>query len=1017
MMKKCKRKYPWWFFTLLLGLLCSSNLIAQQATLSGLVTDKSGEPLAGTTVIIKGTTSGTMTDTNGNYELQASITPNSVLVISYVGYLTQEVVIGNRTLINVELEEDVSILGEVIVTGYQTERKADLTGAVSVVKMDDIISNPTGNIISTLAGRLPGVTISTDGTPGGVNADALIRGVTTINSTGPLYVIDGVQTRSGIATLLNANDVESIQVLKDAASASIYGVQAANGVIIITTKKAAKGQLDVDFDVQYTASTFHTGIKMLNAQQWGESYWTAYLNDGVKPSHDLYGNGPAPVIPAFIDDEETIPAGDTYWADEVYKTSLLQNYNLTLTRGGESGSSILSFNYFDEDGLIKYTKFTRFNVRYGSSYSFLKNKLRIGENLNVSNWNTINKPGGIEELTIAQHPIIPVYDMNGGYAGPTQGIGDKPNPIRLLDQVKTNRNNYMRLFGNLYAEIEPIKNLILRSNVGINYQNSMSTSFEPRWKEGDRRVDKNALNSNSSMSRDWVFSNTLTYNIKINTHAINALVGTEAKQTMGESMGGRREEFLIEAIDYRYLSSGDGAQTNSGSGSLSTIYSMFGKVNYSWMDRYLFSATLRRDASSVFGKNNRAGIFPAGSIGWRISKEDFMSSIPAISDLKLRVSWGQNGNDQISNEATYTLYGTNLITGGYDINGSNQGVISGGLVRTRTGNPNIKWEVTTQTNYGVDLALFENRLSLTADYFIKKTDDMLITLPYLAIIGEGGNMNSNGASMENKGFEVLVSWMDDLDFGLHYEISLTGAVYKNVITYLPPDIYYTWGGGNGIDMSIVGQPYGSWFGYVADGLFRTQEDLESGVRQAGYGLGRVRYVDLNGDKIINTLDRKWLGSDNPKFDGGLNVAVAYKSFDMSFYLRGLVRDAWNNSKFYTDFFQLWTGNHGTRLLGAWNSNENFDSDIPALTALNTNNEDRGSTYYIEDGSFMKLKNLVIGYTLPKGVLDRLNIRSMRLYLQGQDLFTLTKYTGADPEVLGYNYPLPRSYTFGLSLGF
>jgi TonB-linked SusC/RagA family outer membrane protein len=998
-------------------LMFGIQVFGQKTTITGKVTESStNNPLPGVTVLEKGTSNGTTTNTEGNFSI--TVNNESVLIFSFIGFSSQEISVKGKTKIDMSLSQKLLDLEEVIVTGYGTQKKADLTGAVSVVKMSDVTSNSTANIMATLPGRLPGVTISIDGTPGGGNASALIRGVTTINSSGPLYVIDGIQTRSDISTLLNSNDVESIQVLKDAASASIYGVQAANGVIIITTKKAVKNQTRVDFDVLFTTERFHTGIKMLNTEQWGETYWTAYKNDGVKPNHVLYGNGNVPVIPEFIDaPKNTIQSGNTNWANEIYKPSFLQNYNLTLSKGSENGSSTLSFNYYDEDGLVKYTNFTRFNIRYGSSYSFLKNRFRVGESLNLSSWTSIGQPGGIEELVIAQHPIIPVYDIYGGYAGPTSGIGDKPNPVRLVDQQKTNRSNYFRTFGNIYTEIEPFKNFVLRSSIGINYQNSMNSNFEPKWKEGDRVVDLNALNSSASLSRDWVFSNTLTYDIKFKNHSINALIGTEAKQYMSESLSGRREDYLIESLDYRYLSTGNGSQTNSGSGSLNTYVSYFGKVNYSFLDRYLLSGTIRRDLSSRFGKNNRGGTFPAMSVGWRISKEGFMKNINSISDLKLRASWGQNGNDQISSNATYTIYGTNLTNGGYDINGSNQGVISTGIIRNSTGNADVKWEITTQTNLGIDMTLFKDHLSMTVDYFIKNTEGMLISVPYAAVIGEGGNMSSNGASMQNKGLEGLLTWRDNLDLGLHYEVTLTGSHYSNLITYLPQAIYYTWGGGDGISNSIVGQPYGSWFGYVTNGLYRTQNDIESDIKQVGYGLGRIRYEDLNHDKIINTWDRTWLGSNNPKFEGGLNVAINYKSFDMSFYLRGMKRDAYNNSRFYTDFFQLWTGNHSVRLLDAWNSTDHINSNIPALTALNSNTEDRTSTYFIEDGSFVKMKSLIIGYTLPKEMLTRVNIRSMRVFIQGEDLFTITKYTGADPEGLGYSFPLPRKYTFGINVGF
>lgn len=1001
----------------LLALLLSFNTWAQEKKITGRITDQdTKQPLAGATVSVKGTKIITQSGADGSFSVSV---PNdaSVLSISYIGMESQEIAVGGKSDVVISLPRVGASLNEVVVTGYSTERKKDITGAVSVIKMKDVASIPTGNVMSTLQGRVPGVNINTNGTPGGVGTDVSIRGITTINNNTPLYVIDGVQTRANIATLLNANDVESIQILKDAASASIYGTQAANGVIIITTKKAGKNQLKVDFDAQMTAQYFHTGIEMLNAQQWGEVYWKAYQNDGIQPRHDLYGSGPAPVIPEFINSKRTIRAGNTNWADEVYTTSLLRNYNVSVSRGVENGSSTFSLNYFDQDGIIKYTNFQRFNARFNSDYSFLNNRLRIGENANISRWNEKVKPGGIEELTIAQHPLIPVYDIKGGYAGPTQGLGDKPNPVRLLNQQRDNRNSQWRIFGNLYAEAEPIKNLVLRSSFGLNYRTGFYTSFEPKWQEGDRTVDKNSLYTKSDNDREWIWSNTVAYKLDVNKHSVNALAGTEAKEVTSEYLDANREDYLIQALDYRYLSAGGGKQTNGGLASRTAMTSLFGKVNYAFNNKYLLSATVRRDASSRFGKNNNAAVFPAVSAGWRISEEDFLKNVSFINSLKLRASWGQNGNDLLDNEATYTKYVTSLILAGYDLSGINQGVIQNGVIKDRTGNPNIRWEVTTQTNFGMDLAVLRNRLSVTLDYYLKQTEDMLIDRPYIAIMGEGGYMAYNGASMDNKGIEGVITWRDNINKNFSYDVSFTGTAYKNKITSLPEDIYYTWGGGNGVDQSIVGQPFGSWMGYRTNGLYRTQEELNSGIDQPGKGLGRVRYVDVNGDKVINDKDRVWLGSDQPKFIGGLNVGVTYKAFDLAFFLNGMVRDAWNNSKFYTDFFQLWTGNHSTRLLQAWDATTNFNSDIPALTAVNRNDEGRGSDYFIEDGSYIKMKNIQLGYTLPRNLSERIRMRNLRVYVQGQDLFTITNYTGADPEGLGYPYPLPRTLTFGFNVGF
>ena len=977
--------------------------------------DNYGAP--GVTIVVKGTSNGTHTDMDGKYELVLNDKSEQVLVYTMIGMTSVEKRVKAGDVVDVIMHEDQLMLDEVVVTGYTTEKKADITGAVSVVKIKDILSIPTGNVMSSLQGRLPGVTISTDGTPGGMGTGTAIRGTTTINNSSPLYVIDGVQTRANIATLLNANDVESIQVLKDAASASIYGTQAANGVIIITTKKAGKNQTRIDFDAQLSVQTFHTGIKMLNAQQWGDTYWKSHLNDGLKPSHDVYGNGATAVIPEFIDLKKTIRSGDTNWANEVYGTALLQNYNLTVSKGVENGSSSFSFNYYDQDGLVKETNFRRFNARMNSQYSYLDNKLRIGENATVSNWSQKLKPGGIEELAIAQHPIIPVYDMNGGYAGPTQGLGDKPNPVRLIKQQANNKNNQWRIFGNMFVEVEPIKNLVARTNFGLNYRSGRESFFEPKWSEGDRVVDKNMLEAKSDEEQEWIWSNTIAYNFDVKKHSISLLGGTETKEYTSDWLSGSREGFLIEDQNYIYLNAGEGKQSNGGLGSTTRMFSVFGKVNYSYDNKYLFSTTVRRDASSRFGKNSNAGVFPAFTAGWRISQESFMKKLTFVNDLKLRGSWGQNGNDQIDNEATYTKYGINTVTGGYDFAGNNNGVISSGIIKLRTGNPNIKWEKTTQTNIGLDASLLNNRLGLTFDYYVKNTNDMLIDRPYIGVVGEGGYMAYNGASMRNNGFEAVVSWRDRIGKDFNYEVTFSATAYKNKITDLPEDIYYTWGGGNGIDKSVVGQPYGSWMGHKTNGLYKTEDDLNDGIQQDGKGLGRIRYADINGDKVIDEKDKTWLGSDQPKFIGGLNLGMSYKNFDMSMFMTGMVRDAYNNSKFYTDFFQLWTGNHGTKLLDAWDPVTNPGSNIPALTAVNRNDEGRMSDYFIEDGSYLKLKSLVIGYTLPLNITTKLKMRSLRVYVQGQDLFTITGYSGADPEGLGYPYPLPRSFSFGLNIGF
>ena len=1015
-------------FTLFLIGICVT-MQAQDLQVSGTVISKAdGFPVIGASVVEVGNAqNGIITDLDGKFTL--TVKQDAEISVSYIGCKTQT--LKAQSVMNIVLEEDSEVLDEVVVTGYMTEKKASLTGSVAVVKMKDVADIPTGNVMSALQGRVAGMNITTDGTPGGMNTSALVRGTTTINNSTPLYVIDGVQTRDNIASILSSNDVESIQVLKDAASAAIYGAQAANGVIIITTKRAKEGDVKVNFDMSLSAQTFATGFDMLNTQQWGEVYWQAYHNSyGSYPSSVVYGSGDTPVIQEYYYDQGgvRIRTGNTDWAKEIYSTALMQNYNLSLSKGFKDGNVALTMNYMNQDGLTRNTDFQRFNTRLTSDFRFLNNKVRIGESFSINYWTRHLNPDGIEENVIAQHPAIPVYDESGNYAGGYVDIlGDKPNLVRLTDNEANNRHRYWRVFGSTYLEIEPVKNLLFRSNFGVNYYNEFNSTFVPAWHEASRVVDTNELNVTHNYSLQWIWSNTLNYSFEINKHSVNALVGMEAKKEYGESLSGYGRGLVIEDLDYRYLDAVTSGQTVGNNVSEYALVSYFAKVNYDYAGKYLLSATVRRDASSRFGMNHNSAVFPSASVGWRISGENFMEKTQSwLSDLKIRASWGINGNDQIDNTATYNKYLVSLQDASYNLVGDGS-TLASGAYKTHSANNNLKWEQTEQWNVGIDAAFLNNRLAVTLDYFSKNTTGMLVERPYIGVIGEGGYMWYNGASMTNKGFEGTFTWRDHVkDF--NYDITLNLAYYKNKVTDLPEDIYYTYGGGDGVSQSLVGQPFGSWMGYKTDGLFRTQAEVDEymqkyDVQIGAPGVGRIRYVDVDGNGIINTSDQTWLGSDQPRVSAGLNLGASWKGIDFSMFFNGMIRDAWNNSKYYTDLFQLWTGNHSTRLLearDAWTAYEQtgvYDSKYPALVAVDNNNESRSSEFFIEDGSYIKLKTLTLGYTLPKKVVDKMKIDNVRVYFQAQNLFTLTNYTGADPEGLGYTYPQPRTYTFGLSVGF
>ena len=957
-------------------LLAAISAQAQNITVHGTVLSKTDdEPLIGASVMSEVLKTGASTDIDGQFTLK--VPEGSKITISYVGYMPLTLVAEPEMTIH--LSEDIEILDEVVVVGYSSEKKSDLTGSVSVVKMKDVSDTPTGNVIQALQGRVAGMNITTDGTPGGL-------------STGT----------------------------------SIRGAQAANGVIIITTKRAKKGESRVTFDATLTLQTYQSGLDMLNADQWGDVYWSAYkYSYGTTPTSELYGNGATPKLQPYVNlNGVMVNPQNTDWEKEIHRTALMQTYSVGLSRGDENGSSSLSLSWLDHDGIIKGSDFQKANARFSSDYGFINNRLRAGGNVTVNWWRQHNAPGRIEENAIKMHPARTVYDSEGNYNDQVAfGLNDTPNIMRQIEEEANNKREYWRVFGNAYLSVEPIKNLIIKTNFGLNYHNGNDKIFTP----ANLRDKTNSLYQYSSKTTDWVWTNTAQYNADFGKNSIMALLGIEAKRNHFEDMFGEGKGLEIEAPDYLYLGNVT-SNKNTGSGASNySMFSVFGKINYTWDNKYLVSFTLRRDASSRLSTSHNYDWFPSVSAGWRISQESFMEGTRSwLSDLKIRGAYGVNGNDIIANDAFYAKYAMDLDRAAYAIGGGNS--LMAGALRSRSTNPDLTWEKTYQTNVGFDASLLNNRLSLSFDYFHKRTDDMLVEKPYIATIGEGGYCWYNGGSMVNKGFEISAEWRQSLNKNFSYSVGLNVTAMKNEVTDLMKDIYYTWGGGNGIDKSIVGHALGSWLGYKTDGVFRTQEEVDAymaryNVSFGSPAVGRVRYVDANGDGEINDRDRTWLGTDLPKAQFGLSFGANWKQFDLSLFFSSIIRDAWNNSKYYTDFFPLWTGNHGTQLLGAAKAYDRYlqtgyyDSSVPAPSIDNNNKENEGSDYYIEDGSFLRLKTLSLGYTLPKTIQNKLKMQNARVYFQAQNLLTLTSYSGADPEGLGYPYALPRQYTFGIQFGF
>ena len=1000
---------------------------AQNITVKGnVVSATDAEPLIGASVVSSVQESlGTITDFDGNFTID--VPEGSSLTISYIGFVS--VTVKAAPQLNIELKEDAETLSEVVVVGYSTEKKSDLTGSVSVIKMKDVADMPTGNVMQSLQGRVAGMTVTTDGTPGGLSTATSIRGASSFRSdaNGPLYVIDGVMTRENPGTIINSNDVESIQVLKDAASASIYGAQAANGVIIITTKRAKKGEASVTFDASLTMQTYTSGLDLLDANQWGDVYWSAYkyAHNGATPASSVYGNGATAKLQTYqnLNGADVLPQ-TTDWEDQIHRTALMQTYSIGLQKGAENGSSSLSLSWLDHDGIVKGTDFKRLNSRFSSDYGFLDNRLKAGGNVAVNWWTSHDMPGGIEENAVKQHPAKAVYDVEGVYVDQIYDIlGDTPNAMRLIENAAANKNEYWRVFGNAYLQVEPIKNLIVKTNFGVNYYNETHKTFEPAW----LRDTVNKLTQSTSKNQDWVWTNTAQYNFDLDKHSFMALAGFESKKYHNENFFGYGTGLQIEDPNYLYLSN---VTANKNVGAGASNYSMvsgFGKLNYTYDNKYLVSFTLRRDASSRLSKDHNYDWFPSVSAGWRLSQESFMEPTQSwLSNLKLRGSWGINGNDLIDNEAFYAKYLMSLDRGSYNMSGDGT-TLSPGAYRIRTTNPDLKWEKTYQTNVGVDAGFLNNALSVSLDYFYKETKDMLVEKPYIATIGEGGYCWYNGGEMTNQGFEGQMNWRGNITSDFSYDLGFNFTYSKNKVTDLLEDIYYTYGGGY-TGHTLVGQSLGSWMGFKTDGVFKTQAEVDEYRQkyQVEFGspaVGRIRYVDVDGDGKINYNDRTWLGCDLPKAQFGFTVGAQWKGFDLNMFFSAIIRDAFNNSKYYTDLFQCWNGNHGTRLLEAAQAYDRFlqtgvyDSETPAPTTDNSNNEHEVSEFHIENGSFLRLKTLTLGYTIPKALQEKAKIQNARIYLQAQNLFTITGYSGADPEGLGYPYALPRQFTMGFQLGF
>ena len=1029
-------------FLLSVMLVLTCTIVYAQTEITGTVYDETGETVIGATVIEKGTTNGTVTDFDGNFTIK--VNPGATLVFSYVGFLNVEMPATNGMVIT--MKEDALALNEIVVTGYTTQRKADLTGAVSVVSVTDLVKQNENNPIKAMQGRVPGMNISADGNPSGA-ATVRIRGTGTLNNNDPLYIIDGVPTKAGMHEL-NGNDIESIQVLKDAASASIYGSRAANGVIIITTKGGKDGKVKIDFDASVSVQTYAHKMKVLNAKEFGQVMWQGYVNDGLNPnlnglgyhydwSYDAMG---VPMLnnitmSKYLDPAGKTPAADTDWFKETTRTGLVQQYNVSLSQGTENGTSFFSLGYYKNDGIIKKSDFQRISARMNSTYKLLnvgeRKIVTVGEHFTVNRTNELQAPGGFLENVLQFNPSLPVYTTDGHYAGPVGGCPDRENPVARLDRNSDNRYTYWRMFGDAFININPFADFNIKSTFGLDYAQKQQRIFTYPITEGTVANPTNAVEAKQEHWTKWMWNAIATYNLERGLHRGDIMIGTELNREDDSWLSGKAYDFAVLNPDYMWPNSAVGEAEAYGSGEGFTLVSFFGKLNYTYADRYLASLTMRYDGSSRFGRNNRYGTFPSVSLGWRISEESFMKGLEWLDNLKLRASWGQTGNQEISNIARYTIFESNYGEAGfggqsygtsYDIGGTNGGqTLPSGFKRNQLGNDNLKWETTTQTNLGFDFGLLRNALYGSFEWYYKKTTDILVYMPGIGVMGEGSSQWINAGEMTNKGIELNVGYRGSVgDF--QYDIAGNIGTYRNKVTKLPETLAAAGTfGGNGVE-SVVGHPMGAQVGYVYDGIFKSQDEIDNHAIQNGAGLGRMRWKDLNEDGVINEKDQKWIYSPVPDFTWGLNIYLEYKNWDFTMFWQGAQGvDVISDLKRETD---LWAGlnitnlNKGHRLLDAWNPN-NPNSNIPAVSTMDNNNEKRVSSYFVENGSYAKMRNIQLGYNFAPNVCDKLHLSRLRMYVSAQNLLTIKSksFTGVDPENPNFGYPIPLNVTYGLNVSF
>lgn len=1007
-----------------------------QNSVSGKVYDEKGQTLPGANIMLKGSTLTTMTDLEGNFKMSVP-SASSVLIVSFMGYDQKEVTVANQRRIEVRLVPSSSNLNEVVVVGYGTQKKSDLTGAISSVSAKDLAKATPLNATEALQGRATGVMVTQNSSSPGSEGTIRIRGIGSVNNNDPLYVVDGMFVNS--INFLNPSDIARMEVLKDASATAIYGSRGANGVILITTHKGTSGKSTIVFNANTAIGEVSNLTKTLDASQYLDYIKTAYLNGYLRSNASPDPNiDPYTTTNPFFTTVKQLKAEydkgyNTDWAKELFKTAVIQNYDLSIRGGAENVRYSASAGYLDQKGILENSGFKRHTFRLNTDYTLGK-RLVVGENLNIAYSSVLGGTSYAEGYAnsivpqiLQANPLFPILNPNANpndidyqynkYGAEVTGFA---NPAAMIARV-TDRNNTLKMVGNVYGELELSKELKLRTSLGYDFQNVDFSSFNPRYYisgTDQNPTSKVTQNTNSFFGQVW--ENTLNYNTKIAEHSISGLLGYTEELYKGKFTDASRQGTANNDSNLQVLNAATGAISLTGNRTNYALRSYFARANYSFADKYLLTATVRRDGSSKFASDLRWGTFPSISTGWRINNEKFFQNVEALSfinSMKLRAGWGQIGNQSMPGGSNNPYL--SLVEGINNYRYIFGDALANGNYLTSLGTPSITWEIAEQTNVGLDLGFIKNKLTVTADYFVRNTKNMLLQVQLPANAGFPSIPYTNTGEVQNKGYEIAVSYQGEAG-ELKYTVSANASHFVNKVISLGPGdkaiVYNDVPTQLSINRTEVGRSIGEFNGWVTDGIFQNIDEVnaysKNGQKIQPNALpGDFRFKDINGDGQINADDRTWIGNPNPKLLYGFNLNLEYKNFDLSALFQG----SYGNKLFNVNqkYFYKLSGGSGAALSAyedAWRG-EGTSNEQPIMSTVDRNDNFRVSDWYVQDGSYMRLKNLQIGYTIPKSFLKRAGITSSRIWVGGTDLFTITKYKGNDPEAGLSTNPLATGWEF------